>query len=136
STWEQVNRLVIGYAQAKRIEPGRSTRTDCTVVESNIHEPSDSSLLWDCVRVLVRLMTKARDEFGARFQSRRRRAKRRAMGILNAKSKEQRKALYRDLLKVTKETMAQASDVVIQLAITPHADTRGAVALLMIEQEI
>lgn len=136
STWEQVNRLVIGYAQAKRIESGRSTRSDCTVVESNIHEPSDSSLLWDCVRVLVRLMSKARDEFGARFQSRRRRAKRRAMGILNAKSKEQRRALYRDLLKVTNETMSQASDVVIQLAITPPADAKGAIALHMIEQEI
>ena len=136
STWEQVNRLVIGYAQEKRIESGRSTRSDCTVVESNIHEPSDSSLLWDCVRVLVRLMTKARDEFGARFQSRRRRAKRRAIGILNAKSKEQRRALYRDLLKVTNETMAQASDVVIQLEITPHGDAKGALALLMITQGI
>lgn len=136
STWERVNRLVIGYAQGKGIESGRSTRSDCTVVESNVHEPSDSSLLWDCVRVLVRLMTKARDEFGARFQSRRRRAKRRAIGILNAKSKEQRKVLYRDLLKVTNETMAQASDVVIQLAITPRGDTKGAIAIFMIEQRI
>jgi hypothetical protein len=29
---------------------------DCTVVESNIHPPSDSELLYDCVRVLTRLM--------------------------------------------------------------------------------
>jgi IS5 family transposase len=136
NTWEQINRLVIGYAQVKKIESGRSTRSDCTVVESNIHEPFDSSLLWDCVRVLVRLMTKAKDEFGARFQSRRRRAKRRAMGILNAKSKAQRKALYRDLLKVTNETMTQASDVLIQLSITPAADAKGAVSRFMIEQEI
>ena len=106
------------------------------MVESNIHEPSDSSLLFDCVRVLVRLMTKAKDEFGARFQSRRRRAKRRAIGILNAKSKEQRKALYRDLLKVTSETMAQASDVVIQLELTPHGDANGAIALFAIMQGI
>ncbi len=59
---------------------------------------SDSSLLWDCVRVLVRLMTKAKGTLGTSFNSRRRRAKRRAIGILNAKSKEQRTALYRDLL--------------------------------------
>jgi IS5 family transposase len=136
STWEQINRLVIGYAQDKKIESGRSTRSDCTVVETNIHEPSDSSLLWDCVRVLVRLMTKAKEEFGICFQSRRRRAKRRALGILNAKSKEQRTALYRDLLKVTNETMAQASDVVIQLKITPCADAKGAVARYAIEQGI
>ena len=60
TTWEEVNHLVIGYAQDKKIETGRKTRSDCTVVESNIHEPSDSSLLWDCVRVLVRLMTRQR----------------------------------------------------------------------------
>lgn len=136
STWEQINRLVIKYAQEKKIELGRMTRTDCTVVETNIHEPSDSSLLWDCVKVLVRFMTKAKEEFGARFQSRRRRAKRRALGILNAKSKEQRTALYRDLLKVTNETIAQANDVLIQLKITPSADAKSAVALCLIQQGI
>jgi transposase, IS5 family len=136
STWEQINRLVIGYAQDKKIESGRSTRTDCTVVETNVHEPSDSSLLWDCVRVLVRLMTKAKEDFGIRFQSRRRRAKRRALGILNAKSTEQRKALYRDLLKVTQDTMAQASDVVIQLTISPCAAGKGALSRYAIEQGI
>ena len=57
------------------------------MVETTIHEPSDSSLLWDCVRVLVRAMTKAKATFGTSFNSRRRRAKRRAIGILNAKSK-------------------------------------------------
>jgi len=50
---------------------------------------NNSSLLWDCVRVLVRLMTNAKKTFGTSFNSRRRRAKRRAIGILNAKSKEQ-----------------------------------------------
>jgi len=54
----------VAYAQDKKIETGRKTRTDCTVVETHIHEPSDSSLLWDCVRVLCRLMTLAREEFG------------------------------------------------------------------------
>lgn len=115
TTWEAVNRLLIGYAQEKKIETGRKVRSDCTVVETNIHEPSDSSLLWDCVRVLVRLMTQAKETFGISFNSRRRRAKRRAVGILNAKSKEQRTALYRDLLKVTAETMAQAVEVMDRL---------------------
>lgn len=43
------------------METGETVRTDCTVVESNIHEPSDSELLWDCVRVLTRLLGQARD---------------------------------------------------------------------------
>ena len=111
TTWEQINQLVIGYAQNAKIESGRKTRSDCTVVETNIHEPSDSRLLWDCVRVLVRLMARAKECFGTPFSSRKRRAKRRALGVLNAKSKGQREVLYRDLLKVTDETMTQAQKV-------------------------
>lgn len=136
STWEEINRLVVRYAQNNGIESGRSTRSDCTVVEANIHQPWDSALLWDCVKVLVRLMSKARDAFGIPFESRRRRAKRRAVGIINAKSKEQRTALYRDLLKVTKETMGRASDVVLRLQISSCADAKSAVTRYAIQQEI
>ena len=136
TTWEQINGLVVADALTKKIETGRTIRSDCTVVETNIHEPSDSSLLWDCVRVLVRLMTKAKETFGTSFNNRRRRAKRRAIGILNAKSKEQRTALYRDLLKVTAETMAQANHVITQLRDVVCSDVRELVLAQSIEQEI
>ena len=136
ATWEQINGLVIADALTKKIESGRTIRSDCTVVETNIHEPSDSSLLWDCVRVLVRLMTKAKETFGTSFNSRRRRAKRRAIGILNAKSKEQRTVLYRDLLKVTAETMAQANNVLAQLCDVACSDVREMVLVQSIEQGI
>jgi IS5 family transposase len=52
-TWEAINRVLITEAKDKGIEKGREAWTDCTVVFSNIHEPSDSSLLWDSVRVLT-----------------------------------------------------------------------------------
>jgi transposase, IS5 family len=136
STWEKVNQRLVAYAQDKKIETGRKTRTDCTVVETHIHEPSDSSLLWDCVRVLCRLMAQAREGFGIAFSSRRRRAKRRAMGILNAKSKEQRAVLYRDLLKVTRETMAQATQVIEQLGDVKLGDVSQMLMAMAIEQGI
>jgi IS5 family transposase len=136
STWEKINRRLVAFAQGQKIETGRKTRTDCTVVETHIHEPSDSSLLWDCVRVLCRLMTQAKEEFGIAFRSRRRRAKRRAMGILNAKSKEQRAALYRDLLKVTQETMVQARQVVEQLRTVTLGEVSQALLAMAIEQGI
>ena len=85
-------------------------------VESNIHHPNDSSLLWDSVRVLARLMARAREDFGIAFHDHRRRAKRRALGISNAKNMQQRRPLYRDLLKVTKKTISQAESTVRQLA--------------------
>jgi hypothetical protein len=48
------------------------------------------------VRVLARLQDEARTTFGLKFNDHRRRAKRRAMAILNARSNEQRLPWYRD----------------------------------------
>lgn len=113
-TLEKINRLLVGIAQEKKIEDGKRIRVDTTVVESNIHTPLDSNLLWDCVRVVTRLMDHAREIIGADviFPNRTRRAKRRALGILNARFKEKRKPLYRDLLVVAKETLQSAGRVI------------------------
>jgi IS5 family transposase len=110
-TMEAINRKVVGFALKQNIEHGRKIRTDCTVVESNIHVPTDSSLLFDCVRVMARLMSEAQDAFAIDFSDHSRRAKRRALGIANAKSAASRLSLYRDLLKVTHKTVAQAERV-------------------------
>lgn len=103
-TWEAIHRLLVAQAAQKRIETGRMARTDCTVVETNIHEPTDSSLLWDCVRVLGRLTQQAQALVRTPSTDHRRRAKRRALGIQNARRKEDRIPLYEDLLKVVIKT--------------------------------
>jgi IS5 family transposase len=103
-SWEMINRNLLGYANKEDIEKGRTVRTDCTCVESNIHKPRDSNQLWDCVRVLTRLIARSRDDFGLKvpgFCNHKRRAKRRMLAVINAKNKKQRKAAYVDLLKVT-----------------------------------
>jgi len=110
-TLELVNRLVLATAGEMKVENGRKIRVDCTVVASNIHHPTDSSLLYDCVRVLARLMEHGRDQTGTVFTNHTRRAKRRALGILNAKSDKQRNPLYRDLLKVTRKTVNAAESM-------------------------
>lgn len=102
-TWELINHALLGFAEREKIEKGRTVRTDCTCVESNIHSPSDSTLLWDGVRVLTRLIEKMRNDFGIKapcFTNHTRRAKRRMMAVMHAKSKKQRKAAYTDLLKM------------------------------------
>ena len=114
-TWEAIHRLVARKAQQLGVETGKKVTTDCTVVDSNIHHPTDSSLLWDCVRVLVRIMGRAEQQFGIDFHDHSRRAKRRAMGIMNAKSTAGRSKLYRDLIKVTAKTVAQAGNVAQRL---------------------
>lgn len=114
-TWEAIHRKVVLYAAAHGVEAGKTMRTDCTVVASNIHHPTDSSLLWDSVRVLVRKMSEAREHFGLDFTDHSRRAKRRALGILNAKSEQQRRPLYRDLLHVTEKTVRSAERIAGEL---------------------
>jgi transposase, IS5 family len=92
--WELINRDLLGYAKDQAIEKGRQVRTDCTCVESNIHPPTDSSLLWDAVRVLTRLIIRVKDEYGKvpGFCNHCRRAKRRMLAVMNAKGDSQRSA--------------------------------------------
>ena len=115
-TIEAINRIVLGVADKEGIEKGRKVRVDCTVTESNIHHPTDSSLLWDSVRVLCRLTQRAKEEVETKIPDHSRRAKKRAMGILNAKNDKIRVKHYRDLLKVAKKVAADAEGVRKQLA--------------------
>jgi IS5 family transposase len=113
-TWEAINRILTSYGVNKKIEEGRQTRIDCTVVASNIHDPSDSSLLWDCVRVLTNKLRKINERFQVRinFTNHTKRAKRRMLGVMNAKNKKARKNQYQDLLIVTKKTVNYAETAV------------------------
>jgi IS5 family transposase len=107
-TWMAINQIIVRYAATEEIETGRVTRTDTTVVTNAIHHPTDSMLLWDCVRVLTRLLLRARetglvDECS--FVDHRRAAKRRTKEIRNLPQKKHRKP-YRKLLKLCEETLS------------------------------
>ncbi len=110
-TWQHISQDLLMQAKNENIDQGRKARIDCTVVETNIHKPFDSAQLFDCVRVLTRLLYKARDEYGIRvvFTDHQRRAKRRMVGIQYAKTKQQRLGRYKDLLKVTQKTIGYAT---------------------------
>ena len=60
TTWVEINVGIIRYAAANSLEKGRTVRIDATVIEANIHDPSDSSLLYDCLRVADREFKKLR----------------------------------------------------------------------------
>ena len=125
--WEAINRRLVQQAAEDGVERGRMVRVDCTVTASNIHEPTDSSLLWDCVRVLARVMARGRDDFGVVFTDHRRRAKRRNLNVQQAKTKKQRTKLYRDLLKVTHRTVGYADRAAA--ALEDHEDDDPVAAL-------
>lgn len=114
-TWERANKAIVLHARACKVESGRWMRTDTTVVESNIHHPLDSSLLWDGVRVLTRIMLRAHGKYGTTRTNHKRRAKRRSIAILNAGRMDRRIPLYKDLLKVTHKTVRAAESAAQEL---------------------
>ena len=58
-TLERLNERVVELAVERKVTRGRKLRTDGTVVETNIHHPTEASLLVDGVRVIGRLLSKA-----------------------------------------------------------------------------
>jgi IS5 family transposase len=114
-TLKKINMAVVRCANEEGVEDGKKVRTDCTVVDSLIHHPTDSSLLWDCVRVLTKSLHKASQFTNSSFSDHTRRAKRRLMKILNARTMAKRVAPYRDLLKITNRVIEYAMEFVKHL---------------------
>src|SRR4051812_35384613 len=78
-TLERLNERVVALASQRKVTRGRKLRTDGTVVETNIPHPRDSALLSDGLRVLSRLVGKAKgvlEGTGELFRNRTRSAKR------------------------------------------------------------
>lgn len=118
-TWEAIHRVLIGFAQDQGIERGRTIRADTTIVEANIHEPADSSLLWDGVRVMTRLlrrMAKQQPSLRKSFPDRRRSVKRRAYAIKFHRRTVDLRATYRELIRATEEVCAAAKAVLAEVA--------------------
>lgn len=61
ATWEKMNRRLGRYAIDRELISGTRLRVDTTACETNIHYPTDSSLLWDCYRVTSRLIARVRE---------------------------------------------------------------------------
>jgi len=128
-TLEKINRVLLAAAAEKKIEKGRQVRVDCTVVETNIHHPTDSTLLEDGVRVLCRLTQAAKGLIDVSVTDHRRRARKRALGILNAKKEKVRRKHYRDLLKVAHKVVRDADTMAKALTQAPTGDPLAALAM-------
>lgn len=118
-TWEAVNKMLVASARHERLESGKVVRVDSTVTAALIHEPSDSSLLWDCVRVMVRLLQQA-DALGSTslWHDHCRAAKKRARAIEYTRGRPNRVKHYRDLLKITRTTLSYLKKAAEQLTLS------------------
>ena len=114
ATLQAVNQRVVLAAVALGLEDGKKLRTDTTVVETDIHHPTDSTLLWDTVRVLTRLIGRLRDivpKDVPRFPSRKRAARKRMQKLQRmtaAQRENQQASTYRQLLAITQEVLTNA----------------------------
>jgi IS5 family transposase len=116
-TVRALNELVLKAAVDLGLEDGKKLRVDTTVVETDIHHPTDSTLLWDVVRVITRLMGRLAELLPnavAGFSDRRRSARRR-MQEIQRMTPTQRHALqrdkYRQLIAITQQVVHNARGV-------------------------
>lgn len=119
-TLKAFNERIVKLGRELRVTKGRKLRTDGTVVESNIHYPTDSSLLSDSVRVLSRTLKRAQVMLKERtgltketFRDRTRSAKRAARQIARAarQSSQAVKKKYRQLVNTIRASVRQAHTV-------------------------
>lgn len=123
-TFEEINRVLLASALQEKLESGKVVRVDSTVTAALIHEPSDSSLLWDAVRVMIRLLQQA-DALGSTiiWHDHCRAAKKRARAIEYTRGRPKRVKHYRELLKITHATLSYLQQASEQLPLT--ADPAG-----------
>jgi IS5 family transposase len=113
-TMKTINDKVIEAAVEDGLEDGKKLRIDTTVVETDVHWPTDATLLWDVVRVLVRLIGRLREivpQDVPRFPNRKRSARRRMQKLqrmTSAQRKNQQLPVYKQLLAITEEVLANA----------------------------
>ena len=122
---KRVHERLVAIALEEGIATGKRMRVDTTVVETNIHYPTDSSLLGDGVRVLTRTMKKIAaiaGDVGAQLRDRSRTVKLRVLNIARAarakgpQSQERLKQSYGKLLASTSRVVGQAKRFAREIA--------------------
>src|SRR6266700_2369045 len=117
-TLRDINQLVVQAAVQLGLEDGKTLRVDTTVVESNIHYPTDATLLWDAVRTITRLIADLHEKLpdGVQgFTNRTRSARRRMQTIQRmtaAERSQQQEPKYRELIGITEQVVNNARQVV------------------------
>lgn len=114
----EVNKIAIeeGLEDVCRI------RQDSTVVESNIHYPTNNSLVWDCIRVSCELLEKLKAEISDFcYTDYRKGAKKVYFKINVTKSGDKRIDLFNKQLLTFAKTINEVTEMVKKKAPTPYA---------------
>jgi IS5 family transposase len=103
----EINRIMM---REEGIEDGKSLRTDSTVVETDIHYPTNNSLIWDCIKTSHRLLKKLEEAGKIRkVRNYQKQGKKNEFKINNTKKKEKRAELFKKQLKLFRCSINQVS---------------------------
>ena len=142
-TLKTINDLVVQAAVELGLEDGSKLRVDTTVVQTDIHHPTDNTLLWDVVRVLTRLVRRLAKALKLRpitgFRDRTRSARRRMYEIQRMTSRqrhEQQLGKYRVLIGIAEEVVGSARSALETTRNMPATDVFAAMAIEELRKEI
>jgi transposase, IS5 family len=142
-TLKAVNDLVVEAAVDLGLEDGTKLRVDTTVVQTDIHHPTDNTLLWDVVRVVTRLVGRLARALGRRrikgFYDRTRSARRRMYEIQRMTTRqrhEQQTGTYRQLIGIAEEVVDGARMVLEKTNKARGKDVLADMAIEEIRKEI
>jgi transposase, IS5 family len=141
-TLKAVNDLVVKIAVDLGLEDGKKLRVDTTVVQTDIHHPTDNTLLWDTVRVVTRSVSRLADAMGRRvegFRNRTRAARRRMQEIqrMSSKARERQQiGKYQALIGIADEVVNSARGVLKRTARARGRTVAAALAIAALREQI
>jgi len=140
-TVRAVNEIVVRAAVDLRLENGKKLRVDTTVVESDIHFPTDSTLLWDSVRVITRTAKRLVSKLpgGLRFSNHTRQARRRMQEIQRMtplQRRDQQVPKYRKLIKLTGRVVQAARQVIENSKGTCGTDAQSTILIEALSKQL
>ncbi len=117
-TLRMINECVIRAAVEIGLEDGKQLRVDTTVVETNIHYPTDATLLWDAARTIQRLMKKLGEKLPgkrARIRNRNTSARRRMQQLQRMTAQERSQSQvrkYREMIGIVEAVLADGEGLI------------------------
>ncbi len=123
-----INRIML---EETEVEDCKSIRMDSTVVETDIHHPTNNELTWDCIKTAHRIIKKL-EESGClkKVRNYRKQAKKHRFQINNTKKSDKKKELFEKQLKLLRSSINQAERAVAE------ANMKGDINDWLIAQEL
>jgi transposase, IS5 family len=141
-TLRTVNELLVQAAVALELEDGKKLRIDTTVVQTDIHHPTDNTLLWDVVRVVTRLVDRLAAVIERRirgFRNRTRAARRRMQALqrmTTTQRNERQTGKYRELIGIAEEVVGRARAALRHIRKVHGKDLLSDLAIEALRKEI